>query len=51
MDIKKILNRDKKEIVNMEPLIESEIDEFRFSSLFIKTKILFYENQRSKEER
>ncbi|WP_413481906.1 hypothetical protein [Mammaliicoccus vitulinus] len=51
MDIKKILNRDKKEIVNMKPLIESEIDEFRVSALFIKTQKFFYENQISEEER
>lgn len=51
MDIKKILNRDKKEMVNLNPLIESEIDELRVSALFIKTQNFFYENQISEEER
>lgn len=51
MNIKKILNRDKKEIVNLKPLIESEIDELRVSALFIKTQKFFYENQISEEER
>ncbi|WP_204167121.1 hypothetical protein [Mammaliicoccus sciuri] len=51
MDIKKILNRDKKEKVNLNPLIESEIDELRVSALFIKTQKFFYENQISEEER
>ncbi|MDT0753975.1 MULTISPECIES: hypothetical protein [Mammaliicoccus] len=51
MDIKKILNRDKKEMVNLNPLIESEIDELRVSALFIKTQKFFYENQISEEER
>lgn len=51
MDTKKILNRDKKEMVNLNPLIESEIDELRVSALFIKTQKFFYENQISEEER
>ncbi|QRN90755.1 hypothetical protein JRU67_11960 [Mammaliicoccus sciuri] len=51
MNIKKILNRDKKEKVNLNPLIESEIDELRVSALFIKTQKFFYENQISEEER
>ncbi|MBF7019252.1 hypothetical protein ISO99_04935 [Staphylococcus sp. 18_1_E_LY] len=43
--------KKKNKIINLKPLVESNNDDFRIPTLFLKLQKFFYENKISEEER
>lgn len=43
--------KKKTKIINLKPLVESNNDDFRIPTLFLKLQKFFYENKISEEER